>query len=387
MEGEDQLSKEDVLELLKSVKYPGFSRDIVSFGIVKDVEVDRGNVVVDLQLSTMSEESKLEIRNRVEKTLQTGGSFETIDIRITAPSEAQGRTARVEDQDLIPGVKYTVAVASGKGGVGKSTVAVNIAAVLAARGRKVGLLDLDIYGPSLPILLGINERPATTPEGKLIPLEKFGMKIMSFGFLSGNETPIIWRGPLISRMTEQFFSDVLWETLDYMIMDLPPGTGDVQLTLLQKLRISGAVIVTTPQDLAVSDARKGADMFRKVSAPVLGVVENMSGYVVSGLVHDETGNPLGGAVISLPRMDEVSDVISDSEGRFQIDVNLFKRGGGSRESARLNVPLLGEIPISQELMEACDDGTPLTIKDPGSPISLVFSRIADTIEDRVAAGP
>ncbi|MEE9167991.1 MAG: Mrp/NBP35 family ATP-binding protein [Candidatus Neomarinimicrobiota bacterium] len=381
------MSKEDVLELLKSVKYPGFSRDIVSFGIVKDVEVDRGNVVVDLQLSTMSEESKLEIRNRVEKTLQTGGSFETIDIRITAPSEAQGRTARVEDQDLIPGVKYTVAVASGKGGVGKSTVAVNIAAVLAARGRKVGLLDLDIYGPSLPILLGINERPATTPEGKLIPLEKFGMKIMSFGFLSGNETPIIWRGPLISRMTEQFFSDVLWETLDYMIMDLPPGTGDVQLTLLQKLRISGAVIVTTPQDLAVSDARKGADMFRKVSAPVLGVVENMSGYVVSGLVHDETGNPLGGAVISLPRMDEVSDVISDSEGRFQIDVNLFKRGGGSRESARLNVPLLGEIPISQELMEACDDGTPLTIKDPGSPISLVFSRIADTIEDRVAAGP
>lgn len=382
MAGNTDLSKEGVINLLKSVKYPGFSRDIVSFGIVRDVEIDEGNLVVDLQLSTMNEESRLEIKNRVEDVLQKSGSFDHIDLRITAPEQAETGAPQAP-QDLVPDVKYTVAVASGKGGVGKSTVAVNIAAHMASRGRKVGLLDLDIYGPSLPILLGINDRPTMTPDRKLVPLEKFGMKVMSFGFLSGIETPVIWRGPLVSRMTEQFFSDVQWESLDYMIIDLPPGTGDIQLTLLQKLKISGAVIVTTPQDLAVSDVRKSADMFRKVNAPVLGVVENMSGYVVSGFVRDPSGKLLEGAVISLPRLDGVSDVVSDEEGQFQIEVNLFKRGGGTKESARLNVPLLGEIPISQELMEACDAGTPMVVKDPGSPISAAFSSIVETIEELI----
>ena len=223
-----------------------------------------------------------------------------------------------------------------------------------------------------------------TPEKKLIPLKKYGMKIMSFGFLSGNDTPVIWRGPMVARMTEQFFGDVLWESLDYLILDLPPGTGDIQLTLVQKLRISGAVIVTTPQDLAVSDVRKGADMFGKVHTPVLGVVENMAGYIVSGFVRDKDGNPVVEGSISFAEMDDFRDVDVSKNGKFELEINLFKRGGGKSESERLNVPLLGEIPISQELMEACDEGTPIVVKDKQSRISHAFSFIVDKIEDAVA---
>ena len=381
------MSKEDVIELLKSVKFPGFSRDIVSFGMVKDVQVEGGHVSVDLQISTTTDDSKREIQARVEKAILGSGSFENVDVRVVSPPQQQTQSAQApggipsQSVELLPDVKYTIAIASGKGGVGKSTVAVNIAAALVAHDHAVGLLDLDIYGPSLPILLGLGEQPAMTPDRKLVPLEKYGMKVMSFGFLSGNETPVIWRGPMVSRMTEQFFSDVLWETLDYLIIDLPPGTGDIQLTLLQKLRISGAIIVTTPQDLAVSDVRKGADMFRKVHAPVMGVVENMAGYVVAGSIRDRSGDPVRDVVISLPEIDGITDVVSDSEGRFRVEVDLFKRGGGLAESVRLQVPLLGEIPISQELMEACDEGTPMVIKDPGSPISQVFFNIVDRIEE------
>lgn len=383
------MSKEDVIELLKSVKFPGFSRDIVSFGMVKDVQVEGGHVSVDLQISTTTDDSKREIQARVEKAILGSGSFENVDVRVVSPPQQQTQSAQApggipsQSVELLPDVKYTIAIASGKGGVGKSTVAVNIAAALVAHDHAVGLLDLDIYGPSLPILLGLGEQPAMTPDRKLVPLEKYGMKVMSFGFLSGNETPVIWRGPMVSRMTEQFFSDVLWETLDYLIIDLPPGTGDIQLTLLQKLRISGAIIVTTPQDLAVSDVRKGADMFRKVHAPVMGVVENMAGYVVAGSIRDRSGDPVRDVVISLPEIDGITDVVSDSEGRFRVEVDLFKRGGGLAESTRLQVPLLGEIPISQELMEACDEGTPMVIKDPGSPISKAFFNIVDRIEESV----
>lgn len=377
------MSKDEVIDLLRTVRYPGFSRDIVSFGIVKGVHIDGTGVAVDLQVSTLNDDSRREIQDRVETTLKRSGSFDRVDITITPPPDQAPSGVPEQEVDLLPGVRFSIAVAGGKGGVGKSTVAANIAASLAVRGRHVGLLDLDIYGPSLPILLGINERPVITPERKLVPLDKFGMKVMSFGFLSGNETPVIWRGPMVSRMTEQFFSDVTWGELDYLIIDLPPGTGDIQLTLLQKLKISGAVIVTTPQDLAVSDVRKGADMFRKVNAPVLGVIENMSGYLLSGLVRDRLGKPLDGVMISLPQLDGVDDVVSSQEGRFQLEVDLFKRGGGTAESTRLNVPLLGEIPISQELMEACDAGTPLIIKDPNSPVSLAFYRIVGNIERAV----
>jgi len=385
------VNREEVFTLLKAVKYPGFTRDIVSFGLVKDVQIKKTNVTVELQLPTTNEGDKNKIKTGVEEVLKNSGFFDSINVKTEVSSQQQPGSIPVSEEspflseDLLPDVKFIIAVASGKGGVGKSTVAVNIAASLATRNRKVGLLDLDIYGPSLPILMDIHQRPEISEERKLIPINKFGLKVMSFGFLSGNETPVIWRGPLVSRMTEQFFTDVLWETLDYLIIDLPPGTGDIQLTLLQKLKIAGAIIVTTPQDLAVSDVRKGADMFRKVDAPVLGVIENMSGYLISGFVREESGQPLKNTVISLPQMDGFTETVSDSKGHFQVEVDLFKRGGGSAESARLNVPLIGEIPISQELMEACDAGIPIVHKDPDSPISLVFSHITNSIEKLLSA--
>ena len=280
------MNKQNVLELLKEINYPGFSRDIVSFGMIQDVDVDGTNVTLQLKITTEKEEKKQAVVNAIKDKLSSKGNFENIRVELID----QGAQAIPASQAAAPGpapiagVKHIVAIASGKGGVGKSTVAANIAIALTQKGHKVGLLDLDIYGPSLPIILGINESPKLTQDKKLIPLDRYGMKVMSFGFISGNQTPTIWRGPLVGRMTEQFFQDVIWGDLDYLILDLPPGTGDIQLTLTQKLRLSGAVIVTTPQDIALSDVRKGADMFRKVKTPVLGVVENMSGLVIEGQI-------------------------------------------------------------------------------------------------------
>ena len=269
--------------------------------------------------------------------------------------------------NVIDDVKHIIAIASGKGGVGKSTVAANIACALAKKDMRVGLLDLDIYGPSLPIVFGINEQPQMTQDNKLVPLEKFGLKIMSFGFISGNDTPVIWRGPLVSRMTEQFFRDVEWGELDILILDLPPGTGDIQLTLTQKLRMTGAVIVTTPQDIALADVRKGADMFRKVNTPVLGVVENMSGLNINGQTDPDNPNlHINGEKISI-----------DSDGTFSINLDLFKTGGGKKESERLGVPLLGKIPISEQIMSSTDLGTPITARDSTDGIGEIYTEITN----------
>ncbi|MFL3051530.1 MAG: Mrp/NBP35 family ATP-binding protein [Candidatus Neomarinimicrobiota bacterium] len=373
------MTNEEVMERLKSIKYPGFSRDIVSFGIVKTVEVKGDSVRVVLLMSSASEESQKNIHQRVLSELE--GSFSTVDIFLEQKNPAQ---KPAQTLDMIPEVKHTIAVASGKGGVGKSTVAVNIACELMQRGHSVGLLDLDIYGPSLPILTGINEQPSMTSDKKLIPIEKHGIKLMSFGFLSGNDTPVIWRGPMVARMTEQFFGDVIWGKLDYLILDLPPGTGDIQLTLVQKLKISGAIIVTTPQDLAVSDVRKGADMFAKVHTPVLGVIENMAGYILSGFVRDINGEPLKNGIISFAEKDGSKDFSLGEDGKFSLEIDLFKRGGGKNESERLQVPLLGEVPISQDLMESCDEGIPIVIKDRKSVVSQAFSSILDKIEKVLA---
>tara|TARA_Y100000768_G_scaffold328534_1_gene266564 strand:- start:256 stop:879 length:624 start_codon:yes stop_codon:yes gene_type:complete len=202
------------------------------------------------------------------------------------------------------------------------------------------------------------------------------MKVMSFGFISGNETPVIWRGPLVSRMTEQFFKDVEWGALDYLILDLPPGTGDVQLTLTQKLRISGSIIITTPQDIALSDVRKGADMFNKVKTPILGVIENMSGYIIDGKIKNSDGEILNGGEIS---MDDGSNIEISKTGNFQIKIDLFKRGGGESESKRLNIPLLGEIPLSNDIVTSTDDGTPIVEKDPSHKVSQIYLSIVDKI--------
>ena len=376
------MNKDQILKLLKTVSYPGFTRDIVSFGIVEHIQVDKKNVNVVLKVAA-AEDTRKTILNAVRKALEDSGEFEKVNVTlVTKVSDQPSPTPDegTQPNQSIAGVKYVIAVASGKGGVGKSTVAANLAAVLCEKSLQVGLLDLDIYGPSLPIILGLKEQPKLTQERKLIPLEFRGMKVMSFGFLSGDDSPAIWRGPLVARMTEQFFRDVVWGELDYLVLDLPPGTGDVQLTLTQKIKISGAVIVTTPQDIALADVRKGANMFRKVQAPILGVIENMSGFPVEGKVLDSRGAPLKNGHIYISG--EESKPLNE-KGEFNLLLDLFKMGGGGKESQRLGVPLLGTIPFSREIMEATDAGIPIVFKKPQSFVSKIYRDIVERIMELI----
>jgi len=372
------MNKDQILELLKTVSYPGFTRDIVSFGIVQHIQVEKKDVHIILKVSA-SEQKRQEIKDLVETVLEETGSFKKINVTlITKVSDESTITkpVTIQQNQSVQGIKHVIAVASGKGGVGKSTIAANIAAILSEKSFKVGLLDLDIYGPSLPIILGLSEQPKVTSERKLIPLEFRGMKVMSFGFLSDDDSPAIWRGPLVARMTEQFFKDVIWGELDYLVLDLPPGTGDVQLTLTQKIKISGAIIVTTPQDIALADVRKGANMFRKVNAPILGVIENMSGFQIEGKIIDNKGNPLSGGTVQIS---EAEEIVVNEGGEFNLIIDLFKKGGGEKESERLGVPLLGVIPISQEIMKATDAGLPIVFDSPESVVSKIYREIGDRI--------
>ncbi len=367
------MNKNKILELLKTINYPGFSRDIVSFGMVDNVSIDGDTINVELKITTQNEDKKTSVINEVNKVLENTNSFTNIKITIQegAPSSPQPQEPKSQEPPPaapLDGVRHIIAVASGKGGVGKSTVAANIALGLKNSGHSVGLLDLDIYGPSLPIILGIQEQPELTQDRKLVPLDHLGMKIMSFGFISGNQTPIIWRGPLVARMTEQFFRDVEWGELDYLILDLPPGTGDVHLTLTQKLKVDGVIIVTTPQDIALADVSKGADMFKKVHTPILGVVENMSGLYIEGKADK-------GSQVTI----EGQELILDSDGQFSLRIDVFKRGGGQSESDRLNVPLLGEIPLTQEVMEATDAGEPIISKNPKAHVSKIYQSITEKV--------
>ena len=374
------MKKSEVLTLLQAIQYPGFSRDIVSFGMVKNVDVSKDTVAIELTIKTQNDEKKQTVVDEIKNNLSQ--YFKQVDIKIIDDGPHQGPPPQspqspVQQKFNLDHIKNVIAVASGKGGVGKSTVAANIALALKEKKYTVGLLDLDIYGPSLPIILGFNESPKMTQDRKIIPFDQYGLKVMSFGFLSGNETPVIWRGPLVSRMTEQFFNDVTWGKLDFLILDLPPGTGDIQLTLTQKLRMAGAVIVTTPQDIALADVRKGADMFRKVQTPILGVVENMSGLQLKGTIKTADGIAQKNLRMVFQGIDQ--EVNTDEEGNFSFPIDLFKSGGGAEESERLGVPLLGKIPISMEVMSATDGGKPIILSNPQSTVSEIFRDITENI--------
>jgi len=374
------MKKSEVLTLLQSIQYPGFSRDIVSFGMVKNVDVSKDTEAIELTIKTQNDEKKQAVVDEIKNNLSQ--YFKQVDIKIIDDGPQQGPPPQspqspVQQKFNLDHIENIIAVASGKGGVGKSTVAANIALALKEKKYTVGLLDLDIYGPSLPIILGFNESPKMTQDRKIVPFDQYGLKVMSFGFLSGNETPVIWRGPLVSRMTEQFFNDVTWGKLDFLILDLPPGTGDIQLTLTQKLRMAGAVIITTPQDIALADVRKGADMFRKVHTPILGVVENMSGLQLEGMVKTAGGIAQKNLKMVFQGIDQ--EVNTDEEGNFSFPINLFKSGGGAEESERLGVPLLGKIPISMEVMSATDGGKPIILSNPQSTVSEIFRDITENI--------
>ena len=374
------MKKSEVLTLLQAIQYPGFSRDIVSFGMVKNVDVSKDTVEIELTIKTKNDEKKKIVVDEIKNNLSQ--YFKQVDIKIIDDGPQQGPPPQspqspVQQKFNLDHIENIIAVASGKGGVGKSTVAANIALALKEKKYTVGLLDLDIYGPSLPIILGFNESPKMTQDRKIVPFDQYGLKVMSFGFLSGNETPVIWRGPLVSRMTEQFFNDVTWGKLDFLILDLPPGTGDIHLTLTQKLRMAGAVIITTPQDIALADVRKGADMFRKVHTPILGVVENMSGLQLEGMVKTAGGIAQKNLRMVFQGIDQ--EVNTDEEGNFSFPIDLFKSGGGAEESERLGVPLLGKIPISMEVMSATDGGKPIILSNPQSTVSEIFRDITENI--------
>src|SRR5882724_2812521 len=341
------ISDEMVREALKSVKYPGFTRDIVSFGLVKSVNIDNGEVKVQIALATNDPNVPAAIKKDAEKVLLeiAGVQRAKVLIDIHAPPAGAGAGAGVGAAH-IPGVKHVIAVASGKGGVGKSTVAANLAIALEQSKARVGLCDCDIYGPSISLMFGTRERPMATDENKIVPIEQYGLRLMSMGFLLDDASPAILRGPMVTRYTQQFLRQVDWGELDYLILDLPPGTGDIQLTIVQTVALSGAIIVTTPQEVALIDARKAATMFEKVNVPVLGLVENMS-YFVS----------------------------PSDQKRYDI----FGSGGGEREAKRLRVPLLGQIPIDIATREAGDRGMPIVGEDRGSAVTAEFAKIAENL--------
>jgi len=339
------ISEEQVRAALRSVRYPGFSRDIVSFGLVKNVEIDDGEVKVQLALATNDPNVPATIKNDAEKILRTidGVRSAKVLIDIHAPPGGAGATVGAT---RIPGIKHVIAVASGKGGVGKSTVAANLAVALEQTKVRVGLCDCDIYGPSISLMFGTRDRPTATEENKIVPIEQYNLKLMSMGFLLDDTSPAILRGPMVTRYTQQFLRQVDWGELDFLVLDLPPGTGDIQLTIVQTVALSGAIIVTTPQEVALIDARKAATMFEKVNVPVLGLVENMS-YFVS----------------------------PSDQKRYDI----FGSGGGEREAKRLRVPLLGQVPIDIATRAAGDRGQPIVAEDPKSPAAKEFVKIAERI--------
>lgn len=347
------MNKEKALEILGGIKYPGFSRDVVSFGVVKDVEIEGNNVVISVNITTNDSKKKQEIFDSIKNALIESGEIKDVQFK---EAEQVKRQATPQQQDqwagqaLISGVKHTIAVASGKGGVGKSTVASNLAVSLSLIGYKVGLLDCDVYGPSVPTIMGIHEKPGIGENRKIIPIEKHGIKLMSLGLLLDDDSPVIWRGPIVAKLISQFIDDITWGELDFLVLDLPPGTGDVQLTLAQKVKLTGAVIVTTPQDLALLDADKGAAMFRQVNAPVLGIVENMSGF-------------------QCPHCNEVTDI--------------FGSGGGEREALKLQVPFLGKIPLESVVRKSGDAGEPVSLSDKDSASALAFLQLAKKIENSV----
>jgi len=339
----------EILAELKKVKYPGFSRDIVSFGMIKDIEVAHARVTVILTAASAKPEVVEQIVSEVRAAVAAMPGVPAVEVRVEQPSPTAARSPAQPRRD-IPGVRHIVAVASGKGGVGKSTVAVNLALAMQRRGWRIGLMDADVYGPSVAMMVGVDRRVSLTPERRIIPLERHGIRYVSMALFIDDETAVIWRGPMVTKLETEFLFNVEWGEIDCLVLDLPPGTGDAQLTITQRVALAGGVIVTTPQDLALLDVKRGVEMFREVNVPVLGVVENMSYYQCRkcGKRHE-----------------------------------IFSHGGGARYAAELGVSFLGELPIIRELREGGDRGNPLVAANPRHPVSLAFDAIAARVIERV----
>jgi ATP-binding protein involved in chromosome partitioning len=345
---------DSIREALRAVKYPGYSRDIISFGLVKDVSVNNGAVSVTIQLTTANPGAAREIKADCDAVLRTLSGVEKVVVEVKQAGTATAQAAHDQSpwagQNRVPGIKRILAVASGKGGVGKSTVSVNLACALTQLGARVGLLDCDIYGPSIPLMMGTRERPTVSDENKLVPPVSHGVKLMSMGFLLEDDQPVIWRGPMIQKTIQQFIHGVDWGELDYLLVDLPPGTGDAQLSLCQTVPLDGGVIITTPQEASLGVVRKGIAMFEKVNVPILGIVENMSYFVT----------PTGDRV------------------------EIFGHGGGKAEAERQGIKFLGEVPLFTEIRVGGDQGEPVAAAAPESAPGKAFIQVGRAVQQ--AAG-
>jgi len=369
------ISEAAVLEALKAVRDPAKDQDIVALGMISGLVIKDGNVGFAIEVDPRKGAAMEPLRKAAEKAVYDLAGVTSVTAVLTAERAPQAGAAAAQGQaqghgqghshahgaaqasagpggTAIPGIRSIVAVASGKGGVGKSTVTTNLALGLARLGLKVGVLDADIYGPSQPRMLGISGRP-TSPDGKILnPMENYGLKCMSMGFLVAEDTPMIWRGPMVQSALQQMLRDVDWGELDILVVDMPPGTGDAQLTMAQQVPLTGAVIVSTPQDIALLDARKGLNMFRKVDVPVLGIVENMSVFVCPNCGHES---------------------------------HIFSHGGARREADKLGMEFLGEVPLDIEIRETSDSGRPVVVSNPDAPNAKVFAAIAARVWEKVSA--
>ena len=342
------LNEQLILDSLRQIKDPDLHKDIVTLGFVRDLKIDGGNVSFRIVLTTPACPVKSEMENAAKEIVS--GLPGVTSVAVTMDAEVpKGRG--LGEKVAIPGIKNIVAVSSGKGGVGKSTVAVNLAVSLALDGARVGLMDADVYGPNVPIMLGASEARPEVDVNKLIPIEAFGVKFMSMALLQPGDKPMIVRGPILHGLVKQFLSDVKWGELDYLIVDMPPGTGDVQLSLAQLVPVQGAVLVTTPQQVAVADVRRALRMFETVAIPVLGIVENMSYFIAP-----------------------------DTGTRY----NIFGEGGGHALAVRYNVPFLGGIPLGIEVREGGDKGVPVVVSHPDSPQAQAFRKVSEEVARQVS---
>jgi ATP-binding protein involved in chromosome partitioning len=343
------LDQQTVTEALKQVIDPNTGKDFVAGRSIRNLSVQGGEVRFDVELGYPAKSQHEPIRALLSEAVAKLQGVERVAVTVSSKVVAHAVQQGVK---LLPGVRNIIAVASGKGGVGKSTTAVNLALALSAEGARVGLLDADIYGPSQPQMLGIGDQRPVSDDGKtMIPLQAFGLQARSIGFLIDPDTPMVWRGPMATQALNQMLKDTAWDDLDYLVIDMPPGTGDIQLTLSQSVPVTGAVIVTTPQDIALLDARKGVKMFEKVGVPILGVVENMSIHICSKCGHEE---------------------------------HIFGQGGGEKMCADFKVPFLGALPLDIQIRTEADSGAPTVVADPEGRISSIYKQIARKVAVRIA---
>ena len=343
-----QPDRDAVLNALRVVVDPDIRKDIVTLGFVKDLSVANGRVAFTIELTTPACPVKEQLREQATTAVRALGGVSQVDVQLTA--KVRSASAPETGRPPLPGVKNVIAVGAGKGGVGKTTVAVNLAVALAKCGGRVGLLDGDIYGPNIPQMLGLNTQ-LTTDGKQIVPAEKYGVQVVSIGFLTQDDAPIIWRGPMLHGAIQQFFREVAWRDLDYLIVDMPPGTGDVALSMSQTVPVVGSIVVTTPQQVSLSDSRRAVRMYQKLNVPTIGIVENMSYYQCTNCHHE---------------------------------ADIFGHGGGEKLAEELGVPFLGRLPVYQPIREGSDSGVPLVVAEPGSPAARAFLTLAERAAAQVS---